>query len=256
MGWAGRCGGPADRRVVDGLIGVLHGDERECAVRTSGVFVRRVVRAPLAGAVAERAWRPEGTVLVDGGALGPGPHTARWLAARGAERLLLLDENGDGFGIADELSEAGVRVTTAACDPADRQALAQLLTAIPEEYPLRAVVHTAQGDDSIAGAWNLHELTRDTDLSAFVVFSSAAPLLGARDTVPVPRRRPWCATVAAWDCRGCPRPGAPGPSMARERTEQRARRRLGRGAAVAWRPWTRGSPWKRWDRRLTTARPP
>ncbi|MEU5032194.1 type I polyketide synthase [Streptomyces milbemycinicus] len=171
--------GAPDRRVVDGLIGVLHGDERECAVRTSGVFVRRVVRAPLAGAVAERAWRPEGTVLIDGGALGPGPHTARWLAARGAEHLLLLDENGDGFGIVDELSEAGVRVTTAACDPADRQALAQLLTAIPEEYPLRAVVHTAQGDDGIAGAWNLHELTRDTDLSAFVVFSSAAPLLGA-----------------------------------------------------------------------------
>ncbi|MGO4426795.1 KR domain-containing protein, partial [Streptomyces sp. MCAF7] len=171
--------GAPDRRVVDGLIGVLHGDERECAVRTSGVFVRRVVRAPLAGAVAERAWRPEGTVLIDGGALGPGPHTARWLAARGAEHLLLLDENGDGFGIADELSTAGVRVTAAACDPADRRALAQLLTAIPEEYPLRAVVHTAQGYDSIAGAWNLHELTRDTDLSAFVVFSSAAPLLGA-----------------------------------------------------------------------------
>ncbi|NUP40163.1 MAG: acyltransferase domain-containing protein, partial [Streptomyces sp.] len=171
--------GLPDRRVVDGLIGVLHGDERECAVRTSGVFVRRVVRAPLAGAVAERAWRPEGTVLIDGGALGPGPHTARWLAARGAEHLLLLDENGDGFGIADELSEAGVRVTAAACDPADRQALAQLLTAIPEEYPLCAVVHTAQGDDGIAGAWHLHELTRDTDLSAFVVFSSAAPFLGA-----------------------------------------------------------------------------
>ncbi|WP_370656858.1 SDR family NAD(P)-dependent oxidoreductase [Streptomyces sp. NBS 14/10] len=171
--------GLPDRRVVDGLIGVLHGDERECAVRTSGVFVRRVVRAPLAGAVAEGAWRPEGTVLIDGGALGPGPHTARWLAARGAEHLLLLDENGDGFGIADELSEAGVRVTAAACDPADRQALAQLLTAIPEEYPLCAVVHTAQGDDGIAGAWHLHELTRDTDLSAFVVFSSAAPFLGA-----------------------------------------------------------------------------
>ncbi|MES4909492.1 SDR family NAD(P)-dependent oxidoreductase [Streptomyces sp. NPDC000395] len=171
--------GAPDRRVIEGLVGVLHGDERACAVRTSGVFVRRLVRAPLTGAVAERAWRPGGTVLITGGASGPGPHTARWLAARGAEHLLLLDEDGDGFGVADELAKAGVRVTTAAYDPADRQALAELLTAIPEEYPLRAVVHTAQGDDGMAGAWNLHELTRDTDLSAFVVFSSAAPILGA-----------------------------------------------------------------------------
>ncbi|MGY0055443.1 type I polyketide synthase [Streptomyces sp. LZ34] len=171
--------GAPDRRAVEGLIGVLHGDERECAVRTSGVFVRRLVRAPLAEAVAERAWQPGGTVLISGGADGPGAHTARWLAARGAEHLLLLDEDGDGFGIVEELCEAGLRVTTAACDPADRQTLAELLTGIPEAYPLRAVVHMAQGDDGIAGAWNLHELTCHTGLSAFVVFSSAAPLLGA-----------------------------------------------------------------------------
>ncbi|ADI03850.1 modular polyketide synthase [Streptomyces bingchenggensis BCW-1] len=228
--------GAPDRRVVDGLIGVLHGDERECAVRTSGVFVRRMVRAPLAGAVAERAWRPEGTVLIDGGALGPGPHTARWLAACGAEHLLLLDENGDGFGIADELSEAGVRVTTAACDPADRQALAQLLTAIPEEYPLRAVVHTAQGDDGIAGAWNLHELTRDTDLSAFVVFSSAAPLLGApghgacAEAAALVRHRRGlglpglCMTWGPWAVDGAGENGTAGAEAARPRS--------GRGVAA------------------------
>ncbi|MFI0736450.1 type I polyketide synthase [Streptomyces sp. NPDC021225] len=168
-----------DRRTVDGLIGVLHGNERECAVRASGVFVRRWARAPLAGAVAEREWRPQGTVLISGGTDGPGAHTARWLAANGAEHLLLLDEHGDGFGIADELSAMGPRVTVAECDPADRSALADLLTGIPDELPLRAVVHTAQGDDGIATAWHLHELTRDADLSAFVVFSPAAPHLGA-----------------------------------------------------------------------------
>ncbi|MDX3233943.1 SDR family NAD(P)-dependent oxidoreductase [Streptomyces sp. ME19-01-6] len=210
--------GAPDRRVVEGLIGVLHGDERECAVRTSGVFVRRLVRAPLAGTVAERAWRPGGTVLINGGAGGPGAHTARWLAARGAEHLLLLDGDGDGdgdgfgFGMVDELSETGVRVTTAVCDPADRQALTELLTAIPEEYPLRAVVHTAQGDDGTAGAWNLHELTRDAGLSAFVVFSSAAPPLGTSGDGACA-----CAEAAAL---------------------VRHRRRLGLpGLSMAWGPW-------------------
>ncbi|MFD6349924.1 type I polyketide synthase, partial [Streptomyces roseolus] len=95
-----------------------------------------------------------------------------------------------------ELEEAGASVTVAACDVTDREALAGLLAAVPAEHPLTAVVHTAGVlDDGLIGsltverldavlrpkvdaAWNLHELTRDLDLSAFVVYSSIAGLLG------------------------------------------------------------------------------
>ncbi|HET8642845.1 MAG TPA: beta-ketoacyl reductase, partial [Pseudonocardiaceae bacterium] len=89
-------------------------------------------------------------------------------------------------------------VTVAACDVADRDALAELLGGVAPEHPLRAVVHAAGVGDNVAlagltgerldavlspkvaGAWHLHELTRELDLSAFVLLSSCAGLtLGA-----------------------------------------------------------------------------
>jgi acyl carrier protein len=89
---------------------------------------------------------------------------------------------------------AGVQVT--ACDTADRGALAGLLARVRAAGPLATVVHTAGiVDDGVIGsltpervdavmrpkadaAWHLHELTRDEDLTSFVMFSSAAAAFG------------------------------------------------------------------------------
>jgi acyl transferase domain-containing protein/NADPH:quinone reductase-like Zn-dependent oxidoreductase/acyl carrier protein len=145
---------------------------------------------------------PEGTVLITGGTGTLGAATARHLVARhGVRRLLLVSRRGleapGAAGLAAELAELGAQVTIAGCDTADRAALAKLLESLPEGHGLTAVVHAAgllrdatvealthhQIDDVLRAkadaAWNLHELTRDLGLSAFVLFSAAAGLLGA-----------------------------------------------------------------------------
>ncbi|MCI3934713.1 type I polyketide synthase [Streptomyces sp. AN091965] len=191
-----------DERAVSRLAGVLAGEDGEdqVAVRGSGVFVKRLVRASALEPTGVDGWRSSGSVLVTGGTGALGGHVARWLARTGAEHLVLTSRRGMGAeGAVDlkaELEGLGARVTVAACDAADREALAAVLDAIPRELPLTAVVHTAGVlDDGVVDALtveraagvlrpkvdaarNLHELTAGTDLSAFVLFSSAAGTLG------------------------------------------------------------------------------
>ncbi|MBN0049121.1 SDR family NAD(P)-dependent oxidoreductase, partial [Streptomyces actuosus] len=185
-----------DRRATARLTGVLLGGspEDQVAVRSSGVFGRRLERVP--GNGGETGWRPRGTVLITGGTGALGARVARWAATEGAGHLVLVSRRGiEAPGAAelrDELVAAGARVTVAACDAADREALAGLLA----EHPVDAVVHTAGVlDDGVidalsperfAGvlrtkalaAQHLDELTRDRDLDAFVLFSSIAGTLG------------------------------------------------------------------------------
>jgi NAD(P)-dependent dehydrogenase (short-subunit alcohol dehydrogenase family)/acyl carrier protein len=135
-------------------------------------------------------------VLITGGTGALGGHVARWLAGAGAEHLVLAGRRGPdapgAAGLKAELEEAGVRVTVAACDVADREALAALLA----EHPVDAVVHTAGtaeagmlaetnlGDFAATvaakalGAVHLHELLGDQELDAFVLFSSVSGVWG------------------------------------------------------------------------------
>uniref|UniRef100_UPI0019010F4F type I polyketide synthase n=1 Tax=Streptomyces sp. NRRL S-646 TaxID=1463917 RepID=UPI0019010F4F len=189
-----------DRRAGDRLCALLArpDGEDQTAVRASGTYGRRLLRAPLAGATPPgESWRPRGTVLITGGTGAVGGHIARRLASLGAEHLLLTSRRGaDAPGAAEltaELTELGAgRVTLAACDVADRDALRELIDSIPEEHPLDAVLHIAGSlDDGVidaldpgrmhpvlrtkaTAAVNLHELTADRDLSAFVLFSSTS----------------------------------------------------------------------------------
>ncbi|MFC9703645.1 SDR family NAD(P)-dependent oxidoreductase [Streptomyces sp. NPDC056943] len=146
---------------------------------------------------------PEGTVLVTGGTGGLGGVVARHVVSEwGVRRLLLVSRRGtDAPGAAElvtELEGLGAVVSVAACDVADRDSLTGVLAGIPAEHPLTAVVHTAGvlSDGTVPSttaadvehvlrpkvdaAFLLDELTSasETDLAAFVMFSSAAAAFG------------------------------------------------------------------------------
>ncbi|MFI0781116.1 type I polyketide synthase, partial [Streptomyces sp. NPDC021212] len=204
--WGGLVDLPetADKRATARLADILAGgldSEDQCAVRSSGVYVRRLVRAPLDRRAARPSWRTSGTALVTGGTGGLGAHVARWLASTGAEHLVLTSRSGPDAPGADELraelSALGARVSVMACDVSDRDQLAAVLTRLASEgHTVRTVVHAAGVSTpgaladigpvefaeavagKAAGAAHLDELLGDAELDAFVLFSSNAGVWG------------------------------------------------------------------------------
>ena len=143
-----------------------------------------------------------GSVVITGGTGMAGSAVAAHLVARyGVANVVLVSRSGaEAEGVAElvgRLEDGGAQVSVVACDVADRDAVAGLIARLPAQYPLRGVFHAAGVLDDgliasltpervdvvlrakVDGAWNLHEVTEDLDLSAFVMFSSMAGIVGA-----------------------------------------------------------------------------
>ncbi|WP_410872014.1 HAD-IIIC family phosphatase [Nocardia sp. A7] len=176
---------------------VLAVEHQQVAVRDGVVLAPRLARLAETAVPHDRVVLGEGAVLITGAPGRLGSALARHLAdAYGARELVLVSRRGiDGPGgteLRDDLEKRGVRVRFAACDIADRSALAELLDGLP----LAGVVHAAAVfDDATIGsltpsqltavlrpkveaAHHLHELTADRKLSIFVLFSAAGGLFG------------------------------------------------------------------------------
>ncbi len=173
-------------------------------VRRAGAALRYLSQARHTGKVVltmPDAWAA-GTVMITGGTGMAGSALARHVVAQhGVRQLMLVSRRGpDAPGAAEliaELTAAGAQVQAVACDAADREALAKVIADISVQHPLSAVMHTAGVlDDAVVtsltpervdavlrakvdAAWNIHELTREMSISAFVLFSSMAGLVGS-----------------------------------------------------------------------------
>ncbi|WP_443045107.1 type I polyketide synthase [Streptomyces sp. Go40/10] len=183
------------------LAGVAACGESQVAVRSGGMFVPRLVRAGVERSAGRSVFRAGGTVLVTGGTGTLGGLVARHLvAAHGVRHLLLTSRRGPEAPGAQELTAeleaAGATVTVVACDMSKRRAVKKLLGTVSPDAPLTGVVHAAGVlDDGVIesltperigtvfrpkvdAALNLHELTRDMNVDVFVLFSSAAGVIG------------------------------------------------------------------------------
>jgi polyene macrolide polyketide synthase len=224
---------PASLQALPLALGAA---SREIAVRKGKLFVPRLTRARVASNGGD--WfDPDGTILLTGATGGLGACLARHLVERHrARHLLLLSRHGErshgATALRQALEAAGATVTLRACDLADESALASCLALVPRAHPLTAIIHTAAVlEDAplagltsaligrvfgpkLGGAMALHALTRALPLRAFVLFSSAAAILGS------PGQANYAAANAALD------------ALAHER------RKEGLPASVlAWGPW-------------------
>ncbi|WP_157252974.1 type I polyketide synthase [Nonomuraea typhae] len=187
--------------LIDGDLGghdlrALAGGEPQLALRGGRTLTPRLT--PARTPAPARPLNPEGTILITGGTGALGGLLARHLlTVHDARRLILLSRRGqDAPGAASLRQEYGERVDIRAGDVADRAFLEDLIATVPAEHPLTAVIHTAGvTDDGVLGsltadrlnavlrpkaegAWHLHDLTKDLDLSWFVLFSSIAGTVG------------------------------------------------------------------------------
>ncbi|WP_305729345.1 type I polyketide synthase, partial [Streptomyces sp. MUSC 14] len=191
-----------DGRAAHRLPEAVATGEPQLALTGDGILVPRLVRIPVPDTEPPHPELAAGTVLVTGafGRLGR-LVTRHLVAAYGVRHLLLVSRSGpagdEAAGLLADLAASGAEVSAVACDTADRDALRTLLSTVPDDRPLTAVVHAAGVlDDGVFGALtperldavlaakavsaaNLHELTMDQPLTAFVLYSSISGLIGA-----------------------------------------------------------------------------
>jgi NAD(P)-dependent dehydrogenase (short-subunit alcohol dehydrogenase family) len=180
------------RRVVDALRHMARAEH----------IGKVVIEAEPMDAADQTFWlREDGTYLVTGGLGGLGLALTRWLAQHGARHLVLTGRSAptdEAAAALKEIEEAGVRIEVRRNDISCREQVTELLASIAGDLPpLRGVFHLAGVLDDgvlreqtrerfdrvmaakVLGAWHLHELTADLPLEQFVLFSSAAALLGS-----------------------------------------------------------------------------
>ena len=219
--------GPAEcaQRMLGELTAPLRDDV--IAWRGGQRYTERLTRATLADAAAPQSHagasparlRPDGSYLITGGLGGLGIEVARWLASRGAGRIVFngrSEPSADQRAVLDELATA-TQVVFVAGDISAPEVAEQLVTAAQQTgLALRGVVHaagvlgdglvTAVTPESLQSIWSakalgaarLHAATVAAELDWWVGFSSMAALLGLPGQLGYATSNAWLDALMAW----------------------------------------------------------
>ncbi|MCP4262402.1 MAG: SDR family NAD(P)-dependent oxidoreductase [Planctomycetes bacterium] len=178
-----------------------HDNETQIVWRQNIRHVARLERCVLPQSANPFSIRENSSYLISGGTGVLGLQVARWLVENGARNLLLLSRSGissySDQEVIDQMEQKGAKILIIKVDVADQLALNHALDNVPAIMPpLRGIIHAAgMLDDGmlmgqnwdrfervmeakVYGAWNLHQRTTDMEIDFFVMFSSAASLLG------------------------------------------------------------------------------
>ncbi|MEQ0559785.1 SDR family NAD(P)-dependent oxidoreductase [Amycolatopsis sp. NEAU-NG30] len=185
------------------------GPDDEVAWREGLRYTRRLVR-PEPGEPVREPVR-DGAYVITGGLGGLGLAAAKWLAERGATRLVLNGRTPRDPG------ELGAEVRVVPGDiAAPGTAEALVAAAVEGGVPLRGVLHAAGvladgaaislDEDALAavwrpkaiGAWRLHEATAGHDLDWWLVYSSAAALFGSPGQAAYATANAWADALVTW----------------------------------------------------------
>jgi len=159
--------------------------------------IGKVVLRHCAGVVV----RADRTYLITGGLGSIGLSAAKWLADAGARHLVLIGRrppSGSSLAAVRSIEQAGVEITVRSADVGSRKELGLVVNEILATMPLLGGVIHAAGvledgvieqqtperirrvmTPKVAGAFNLHELTKGAPLDFFFLFSSLAGVIGS-----------------------------------------------------------------------------
>lgn len=184
------------------------------------------------GSAPRTTLRADGTYVVTGGLGGLGRTVVPWMVERGARDLVIMTRHPGAADTSwlEALRARGAEIRVVEADVARLADVERVIAGL--DRPLRGVVHVAGvlDDATLAhldrdrlarvmapkrdGAWNLHVATQGRALECFVLFSSAAGVLGS------PGQAGYCAANAFLD------------ALARHRRAHGLP-----GVSIAWGPW-------------------
>ncbi|MGH2351403.1 MAG: beta-ketoacyl reductase, partial [Chloroflexota bacterium] len=183
-------------------LGLADGEEQVAWRRGArhGARLAAVSRLAPASGRPFRGFRTDATYLIVGGLGGVGLTLLRWMIERGARHVVLTGRRppaAEQEALLRELRRNGAEIVVEPADVSVFEAMAAVLSKVSGSMPpLRGVFHaavvledgmldhlTAESIRRVLapkteGAWNLHRLTADLELDLFVLFSSAASLIG------------------------------------------------------------------------------